>query len=1102
MLYRIMGPVGAGKRELLLNEAQRVFQAGGKILFLVPEQATAQYERSLIALCGSFFEDRIQVTNFSRLPNLVLREYGEIAQRNLTEIEKKLLFFEAVKELSPSLTTLSLRRDPESLDALYRELEEFRMAGLDAAALKELSEKEETDPQLSQKLGEIHLILSRFRDTLALYTGRSCDEAEHLSQVLLHYPYFQNTTVFLDAFWDLTAPQEILLKRILSQAKDVWISFAADKNEPELFQKGIRFARRCLLLARECKVQVRDERLFSKEETSSLSYLKNHLLSYAPPKKEIPEGIRIVACANRSQEASFVAGKILELVKDGASWNEIAVLSRNPDRDEILTLTLEAEGIPTFAEEKESLPASPLAETLLLARSLSSGQGTEEELRRYLTAGVVDYPETDRFLLEKYVATWSLSGRVVLKSAPFSMNPQGYEEMKEEDRILLDRINRCKEEIFLPLRQLAFALTKGKNKEKIGALVAYLQAVGAERLLQRDVKKAKEAGDFHRAGALVRTWNCVLERLSSLGRCLGEKESSPEHFAALLRLALSGNLPGALPSGQDRVLISQIPFARPENVRFLFLLGMNAGSFPAAAPLSGTLQASEREYLNALGYPLSCQSTEQNDEFFYFYLALSYPRDGIFLSYLTGEENGLDAGAVSVFIKRVQTVFPALKAEAYQKEREIPKTKEAVFHYWLRHLSRKEPVIAALAERFLNSETFKERALKGANAMALQNEEHRLESTSLLSGEKPAVSYSRLEKYTLCPYSYFAQYHLNAKKSGKAKFGANVVGTFIHSVLEEIFKELSLEGKKLRDLSDAELEERNARACRRYWETALSQTDSHRVQFLIRQVTASCLLILENLKREFSVSQFQPAFFELDLTKLGEGYRIPLPDGRSILLRGSIDRVDLYQKEDGTPYARVIDYKSRDREFDLIAVANGLNMQMLLYLFAIWDQGVLHQGKEIHPLPAGALYLNGMEKSVDCQSQQALEEFAQAPFSVLNRKGFLTNDPELFRAQDPKGQGEFIPIEWNNSRSKKKKGLFSLEELGKLKIRTEKKIREIAEQMQKGEICALPLCKKGEKGPCDWCEYLPLCKRDPEKKRPYLEHLTREEIFGEEESNG
>lgn len=126
-------------------------------------------------------------------------------------------------------------------------------------------------------------------------------------------------------------------------------------------------------------------------------------------------------------------------------------------------------------------------------------------------------------------------------------------------------------------------------------------------------------------------------------------------------------------------------------------------------------------------------------------------------------------------------------------------------------------------------------------------------------------------------------------------------------------------------------------------------------------------MLIENILEEFQHSDFRPAFFELSISDSAkEGgpcvspYAVTLPDGKKIRLYGKIDRVDAYQK-DGKIYIRIVDYKTGSKNLSMDLIEKGQEMQMLLYLFAIWknkDPAFLEQlgaqGREI--VPAGAQY--------------------------------------------------------------------------------------------------------------------------------------------------
>ncbi len=78
---------------------------------------------------------------------------------------------------------------------------------------------------------------------------------------------------------------------------------------------------------------------------------------------------------------------------------------------------------------------------------------------------------------------------------------------------------------------------------------------------------------------------------------------------------------------------------------------------------------------------------------------------------------------------------------------------------------------------------------------------------------------------------------------------------------------------------------------------------------------------------------------------------------------GKIDRVDLMDR-DGVRYLRVVDYKTGKKEFRLSDIVYGMNMQMLIYLAALCENGGKRYGEF---QPAGVLYMPANRPSVPAE---------------------------------------------------------------------------------------------------------------------------------------
>ena len=938
-----------------------------------------------------------------------------------------------------------------------------------------LAESDTLPAMLTRKMAQLALLSSSFQETIRGRFDDASDEETRLAKTLATHPYFQDAVIVIDGFWDFTSPQEQLISRFFRQAKEVMISFVVQRGETALFSLPLRSARRLLRLAGEADCRVKNVVLEEPAEHTPLSFLKNHLMHTGKVFDGAPDGITLTACKDAFDQADAIARDVVRLLQNGAQMRQIAILSRGAENDECLAMALEERGVSTFWEQKRALEKTPVAKTVLLGAAIALRDRREETVRAYLQSAVFACPEEERFLLEEYTAPWRISGEVLLSDKALEQNPEGYGALTARAEKMLEKINRAKTRVFAPLRRLSVGLSAGTNEEKIMALVAFLQEAGTEKLLLDWIESYKEAGDFEEAGALLRTWNTVLERLSALARTLGAQTSTNEHFLDLLRIAFSGALPGAVPPGQDRVFLGQVGFARPEGIRHVLLADLNAGVFPRADRTDTILTLSEREALAYLGYTIDASSTSGDRETFLFYLTCALAKDSLSLYYRGAENGSADNSAMSLFARRVLALFPALETR-HSGDLALPQTASDAFSYYA-SLPVGDPCKEELASFYRDDPDWTQKAL------TLQSGRAFLQKTPFLQEEKPYrgrdvnMTYSRMNTYLSCPYSYFARYRLDLKESGRAQFASNLVGSFVHRVMELVLAHFAAAHLSPGEVDDKELAEVNRDACRTALKDIVGIADES-ATFLARQMEKNTLAILKNLKAEFSVSGFAPVFFEKDLTDLGDGYRLELEDGTHLVLYGSIDRVDLYQAKDGTSYVRVVDYKTGGHEFSLDGVGNGTDLQLLIYLFALWDGGFLWEGEKLSLAPAGILYLNGMADTPLCETKEEYLRESKKDYPPLERRGLLVNEPFLLAAQDPQASGEFLP--------EKKLVLLSREKLEHLKKAVEKNFLAIARRLKDGDIEPLPLRDpSGRTDACKYCPYHALCRNHPKHFRPW-----------------
>ena len=179
-----------------------------------------------------------------------------------------------------------------------------------------------------------------------------------------------------------------------------------------------------------------------------------------------------------------------------------------------------------------------------------------------------------------------------------------------------------------------------------------------------------------------------------------------------------------------------------------------------------------------------------------------------------------------------------------------------------------------------------------------------------------------------------------------------------------------------------------------------------------------------------------------------------MPTGQKILLRGSVDRVDILKKGEEN-YIRIIDYKTGSKEFKLSDILYGLNLQMLIYLYAITLGGEERYGKVT---PAGILYNTISDEQINEQVSKGLK-----------MNGMLLNSLDVIDNSD----AAYISFNTKNGTLTAGGSLASLEELGMIFKKLDMTVAKMGTTLYSGNVEASPL--KGGKDSCEYCPYDSIC---------------------------
>ncbi|MDE7220625.1 MAG: PD-(D/E)XK nuclease family protein, partial [Oscillospiraceae bacterium] len=343
------------------------------------------------------------------------------------------------------------------------------------------------------------------------------------------------------------------------------------------------------------------------------------------------------------------------------------------------------------------------------------------------------------------------------------------------------------------------------------------------------------------------------------------------------------------------------------------------------------------------------------------------------------------------------------------------------------------------------------------------------------------------------------QYGLRARERTPAGVDASQVGAFLHFILEHVTEAVTKRGG-FAQVEERELSRLTDRAVQAYMDEALPGFDKReeRFKYLFRRLRKTVGTIISNVADEMAHSDFVPVAFELGF---GEGEAMPpvtvrMGDG-ALSVAGRVDRVDGWL-EGGRMYLRVVDYKSGKKSFDLSDVRHGLNIQMLLYLFALKQEGARVFGHEI--VPAGVLYLPARDVLLSKPRSVDPEVLRTAMDKELRRSGLVLSQPEVLRAMEHSALEEprFLPP--SVGKGGVTGGLATAEELGKLERYVNHLLEEIASEIHGGVIDADPCYTSESDNACIHCEFASACHfTDGEggDHRTPLRPIKPEEFWGQ-----
>ncbi len=1101
MLKLILGRINSGKTTLVQNRIKNLVESGkDNIYLIVPDQFSFASEKNIITLLGEKQAMKVEVCGFSRLAENAIGETKGV--RHLDDAGRVALMSIALEQVADKLCIYGrFARSAAVISEMLKISDEFKKCSVAPEDL-EKSARKLPDGMLRKKLLDLSLITAAFdalvsqqftddRDTLTLFARKL--EDEH---------YFNGATVFIDGFKGFTAQETDVISRMIAQSENVYITLCTDKVYTDGFDVSafacVRdTARKLIDIAKKNGAAAGFEsppEYSGRYASKALETLEKSLYSTNP---EVymgnAEEVCIFTARTAYEECDYVALTVKRLLREeNYRCRDIAIISRSEgEYSKALRSTLKRHGVPVFEDKRKPLTVYPPVVLVRAAAEIAAKGFNTDAVFRLLKTQLTELSVEETSELEEYVYLWQLDGKKWLVN--WSFNPSGMGNAEsEKDRERLEYINSLRKRVVQPLECMCERVKNAYTAEqKLSAIYKFLTEIKVPENLKKLARELDRSGETAEAMELGRVWDKLMEIFDQLAVSLGEAAVTSARLAELFNLVLGVQDMGVIPGGIDEITIGSADRIRVNRPRAVFAVGVNDGVFPKKPSSGRVLGDSDRRILTEMGLRVAEPSQYTFfEERHLAYNALCCASERLWLTFCKTDFSGNDS-APSELITKVHSCLPqcAVKDITSCSELELIESEASAFELAAKGWNTKSTLESTLKYCFDGRANYADRmsALdRTGNAESIRIADKKIASD--LFGSNINVSATRVEDFNKCPFLYFCRYGLKLNERKKAEIDSALGGTVVHYVLENL---VSKYGKKLIELNKDSLVEEIKYLLDDFLAESMGGAEEKdaRFVFLYERLCDSLCVVAQRLINEMKLSDFEPADFELQIGGSEPqipAYELDLPDGSKVILSGKVDRVDILRTEDRT-FVRVMDYKTGSKKFNLNDVLHGLNMQMLLYLFAIRANGKERYGNVV---PAGVLYVPAKSKDEKLERFIGEDVILQKVITDGRMSGLVLDDDRVIYSTDTQCTGTVIA-----GRNSMADSLVTLEQFGQLEKIICDSVIAMGVKLHDGMIAPHPVFGGTYKLQCEYCAYSSICLHEGDSAENEYEKMSHKECL-------
>lgn len=1074
-----------------------------RTIIIVPDQFSAQTERNAFFYLGNKAIMDIRVLDFDRLGSKALQEAGRAVPPLIDRYGRHMLLSGILRredEEQNLVTYRGMSGRTTFVDRMNSLISEMKRNEVSPERLGGVIETLDDTKFLKRKLTDILWIYERYEEAIRDKYLDSEDYITFYGDALTEAPMVRGARVWIYGFDTFTPKNLLVISRLLQAAAEVNVvmnfedpgggspdaAFLTDEGRKELF--GLTGYVMSLL----------------RGEAEKLGVAWRQMPVGGPAKdtiwsREDPAGaITIAETPDLYSEAEAAAAYILDLAREGFRYGDIAVICNDmTGLGSILGRTLDRWGIPAFMDKKRTVLHHPAVGFVIALMDIAAEGYKTDAVLRLLKSGLMRTEPERAEALENYAFRFR-----VRPGSWTSAFTRGAKEVGEAE---LADINALRSEIAGLTEGVRDALGRRNTAgEKIRGLYGYIsETFGIEDRLEAIMAEQQEAGLDDAASETAQSWNVICRIFRQIEEVAGGRRISNRELRKLMISGLEEMEIGIVPAHSDTVLIGTLQRTRLSRNKVLLVVGANEGVLPMEGSEEGILSETELEELESMDVTLTkTGEVMRREEALAIYRNLTAPAERLYMSCSRSDLNGDDMRPSRVFRLLMQRVKETSETPDIRREPGADGVMSAVNAPagTLGHLSeairgyrdkgRLDPAWYQVINWYMDNDRRDFGRLEAG--LLFDNRIDKLGqdfAEALYMGDKKsmAVSVSRLEKYSGCPFAHFIGYGIRPEELDPHEIGPRETGSIYHECLMKFSQSLMPpDGVGIGDETSPWMamdDETCAGMIRQivsenmseYMKGTIEEGDleDYRKERIIR----ICTQVASSLVKQVQKGHIKDMAFE---KFFGPGSDIPpvtvTVGDRDIVLRGIIDRLDILDTGGGEA-VRIVDYKTGNDAIQKEYYEAGYKLQLMVYMNA-----AMAAREDARPAGVFHFHISEMDEADDKGKLERTDPEARRDMNY-RLKGFVVAEEEVIRAMDAEfeEESEVIPVKVGKDEPYKAAArgrLFSREEFAELCGAVDEQVQRICGEILEGGIEAAPRKTDKSSSACTFCDYRSICLFD------------------------